>query len=441
MKIVRLEAENIKRLKAIEITPKGNMVVLGGKNGAGKSSALDSVEYALAGKSSIPSEPLRRGTKKGHSMCDLGDIIVKRTFTPGGGGTLTVENKEGVKMASPQALLESFYGALTFDPLSFARMDAKQQGETLRRLLGFDFSKQDAERQELFDLRTSENRELKRLESTLSMTPAAEWKGGPPPSVDDIMDQLKAAQDHNAKNAKARMGVADLKRDRDQVLSSKQSVLLKIVDVESHIAQLQREKQNLESALQQMDLNVADANQNIDKLEVALSALEDANVSAIEVELRTANQQIDVHRRAQARKELAARVTAQAKKCDALTGEIEKLDESKLGALASAKMPIDGLAIQPSGYVTFNGIPFDQASSAEKLRVSVAIGLAMSPELRVMLIRDGSLLDDEAMAMLGEMAEAADAQIWIERVEQDDHVTVLIEDGRATEVEAESQAT
>ena len=49
MRIVELKTENVKRIQAVEITPQGNVVVIGGKNGAGKSSVLDSIEYALHG--------------------------------------------------------------------------------------------------------------------------------------------------------------------------------------------------------------------------------------------------------------------------------------------------------------------------------------------------------------------------------------------------------
>ena len=79
--------------------------------------------------------------------------------------------------------------------------------------------------------------------------------------------------------------------------------------------------------------------------------------------------------------------------------------------------------------MTFDGKPFDQASSAEQLRVSVAMGIALNPTLRVLLVRDGSLLDKESFKMMAEMASEADAQVWIERVEDDDHVGIVIEDG------------
>src|SRR3546814_4371794 len=81
-------------------------------------------------------------------------------------------------------------------------------------------------------------------------------------------------------------------------------------------------------------------------------------------------------------------------------------------ALASAEMPVEGLAfaIGEDGKATlmFDGLPFDreQISTAVQLRVSTAIGMAANPRLRVLRIMDGSLLDDDSMAMLAQMAEA-----------------------------------
>ena len=48
--ILQLQASNVKRLRAVNIRPDGQVVVLGGKNGAGKSSVLDAITYALAGE-------------------------------------------------------------------------------------------------------------------------------------------------------------------------------------------------------------------------------------------------------------------------------------------------------------------------------------------------------------------------------------------------------
>jgi hypothetical protein len=56
------------------------------------------------------------------------------------------------------------------------------------------------------------------------------------------------------------------------------------------------------------------------------------------------------------------------------------------------------------------------------------IKLAFNPKLRV-LIRDASLLDQDNLRLIGEMAAERDAQVWLERVEVDDATTIVIEDG------------
>jgi len=57
------------------------------------------------------------------------------------------------------------------------------------------------------------------------------------------------------------------------------------------------------------------------------------------------------------------------------------------------------------------------------------IGLAANPKLRVLLIRDGSLLDSENLEVVRKMAEEADAQIWLEKVSEGADCSVIIEDG------------
>lgn len=178
MRIVKLEASNVKRLVAVEITPDGNVIVIGGRNGAGKSSVLDSIAYALGGKDLVCERPLRAGADRGHVEVDLGDLVVRRTFTPSGGGSLTVSNKEGAVYKSPQAMLDKLVGRLSFDPLDFERMEAKRQLETLRALVGIDFSGIDAARAELYDERTAVNRTTKQLEARLATLPEYPWEGG-----------------------------------------------------------------------------------------------------------------------------------------------------------------------------------------------------------------------------------------------------------------------
>ena len=132
MKIISLSASNVKKLSAVEIVPKSNLVQITGKNGQGKSSILDSIWWALGGTKNIQSQPVRNGEEQAIIRLDLGSLVVTRKI--GKGESLTVENAEGARFQSPQSMLDALLGELTFDPLAFSKMKAADQANELRRI-------------------------------------------------------------------------------------------------------------------------------------------------------------------------------------------------------------------------------------------------------------------------------------------------------------------
>ncbi len=409
MKIVQLNAENIKRLKAVQIRPDGAVVPITGKNGQGKSSVLDAIAYALGGKGAQPSKPMREGSETASVVVDLGDIIVERTWTANDKTTLSVRSKDGAKYPTPQAILDKLVGELTFDPLAFLRMDPDEQVATLKEVAGLDFTKLDADRAAAFADRTNINRDLKAAESQLAAIPRVEAPDAEIKIADLLGQQGKA-------NEKIREN--DLARQR----------------VKANIAERDRaeaEVERLTEALEEMKQRLSDREQMVAK---------DAKLKFIDPDISAINKQINeaesINRNVRVKQDRAKReaaVAALKKKSEALTNRIEFIDAEKDAALVASKMPIEGLSFSASG-VTYHDVPFEQASSAEQLRVSVAMGLSLNPKLRIMLIRDGSLLDSRGLEMLAEMAETNDAQIWIERVSDGEPVGIVIEDGRIAEV-------
>jgi len=109
-----------------------------------------------------------------------------------------------------------------------------------------------------------------------------------------------------------------------------------------------------------------------------------------------------------------------------LTRKIAEIDRRKDEALQSAVMPAPGLTITEAG-IDLNGHPFTQASQAERLRVALAIAAAADPTVRVAVIRDASLFDDDSLAAIAEWATANDYQVFLEVV--GDAGGVVIEDG------------
>ena len=208
MKILKLEAENIKKLKVVEITPAGNIVEITGPNGSGKSSVLDSIFYALAGAKDIPTQPIRRGQLKAHVKLELGEITVIRKFSKDTGTSLVAEAKNGARFPTPQRLLDEMLGKLTFDPLEFSRMDPKKQLDQLRSMvkIDLDLDKLDADNASDFEKRTDLNREIKTLDARgFGFT-------FPDDTPDDEIDVSKLAQELEAagqKNTTIQMKTAE----------------------------------------------------------------------------------------------------------------------------------------------------------------------------------------------------------------------------------------
>jgi DNA repair exonuclease SbcCD ATPase subunit len=426
MRIVSLKASNVKRLVAVHIEPdpEGNLVVISGENGAGKSSVLDAVAYALGGKDLICEEPLRRGAKRGSIEVDLGDMKVKRTFTRTGGGRLEVTPKDGGPMRQPQTLLDTLMGRISFDPLAFSRMKPKQQRETLADLVGLDTTTLDTERQEVYDARTEVNRELHRLEGVLS---EVERDDEAPIELVDVAWLVSELREADAQQA-------EIQRLKDSAIVAKQKATEAHTDSESK----QREIERLQDRIDELTQQATDAiDRAEDQEELAAGLLQEVDgLSAKAVDREGLKSKLeaaeDINARVRANKQyddLAAQIAVQNEAGAKLTGRLKDLDEQKLQQIADANYPIDGLELDEDG-VIFDDLPLSQASSAEQLRISVAIGIAMNPKLRVLLIRDGSLLDGNNLALIGKMAEDSDSQVFIERVEQDDATSVVIEAGR-----------
>ena len=64
----------------------------------------------------------------------------------------------------------------------------------------------------------------------------------------------------------------------------------------------------------------------------------------------------------------------------------------------------------------------------------MAVAMAINPDLRVVIIRDGSLLDTKHMAVIEQMAKDKDFQVWMEIVDESGEVGVYIEDGQVSKV-------
>jgi DNA repair exonuclease SbcCD ATPase subunit len=411
--ITKLISENIKRVRAVTIKPDGSTVVIGGANGSGKSSTIDTIEMCLGGKKRIPKEPVRKGAKKARGVVETADLVVTRTWNAKG-TQLEVRPKEkgAAALASPQKVLDKLVGTLSFDPLEFSRMDSKKQSETLRELVGLDFSLLDKKREQCYTERRDLGRDLKKakghLENLFYDESLGEIEQVPMP---DLLKELERRRAHNTEN--------DAKRTKLETLREKGRAG-------------KAEVSRLVDALTAAKEALAEINTDGKALAAEVKQLEDEDCAEVQSRIANASKNNEqIHANAEY-KRTEAEVDALQSSYDTLTEKITQVDDTKTDAIFRAVYPVDGLEALDDG-VYIDGVPWGQASQAEQLKCSIAIGFALNPKLKILLIRDGSLLDSDSLAAVSKMAEEAGGQCWIETVTDGDdgggRATVVIEDG------------
>ena len=414
MKIIKLKSENVMRLNAVEIEPKTDVVIVGGNNEQGKTSVLDSILLALGGRKAKIKDPLKHGAKKGKIKIEIDGtgLMVTRTFTEKGGGALTVKAKDGVVYSSPQTMLDKISGELTFDPLAWIGMDDAKQLKVIKELTGVSFEEEDKLIKEVYDSRTEANKKLKNLKTQRDAIPDVGDVPDNEMSVVALMDELSRRRGINGH-------IRILKEQTVEVEAKGEAEIEQIHKLEQEI---ERCKENLKN------LRARSA-----KIDEELSKVEHEDEAEIEEMIRSADKINNSIRQKKEKTELSARISKGEGIIAGMTDRINQLEQVKTDKLSNAKMPIEHLTFDESG-VFYKGIPFTQVSSAEKLRVSVAMGIAMNPELKVLLIRDGSLLDKTNLKLIQDMAFDSGHQIWIERVSTGEECSIIIEDGNIKEV-------
>ncbi len=405
-KLIRWDTENVKRIKAVRIDVDGSLTQITGKNGQGKSSCIDALESALGGKKSEPVEPVRKGESGARTVVELDEITVTKTWNESGVSSLMVKSNDGVTFAKPQAMLDALVGKLSFDPLAFMVMPAKEQLVLLKKIAGLDFGEIESEEKRVFEQRTNVNRDHKKAVSTCEQQTADGWANGPDAEVkitDLINERANAESLQQEKQAAVNVNIEREEQARKNA---------------DEIARLQEESRLLGQAVAKTEKRIKEIIvPDINALTAKIEGAEDANQKA--------------RNKATLKENQAARDKFK-KLSDGHTKRLEELANEKTEMVENANMPIEGLSFAENE-VLFNDLSLKVASQSQQLRISAAIGLALNPNLRILLMRNGSLLDSEAMQELATFAEEHDAQIIIERVTDGEAIGIVIEDGEVKE--------
>lgn len=426
LKIIELKAENFKRLEAVDIKPNGNLVMVTGANGAGKSSVLDAIEAALCGERSIDRVPIKKGKDKGGVKLDFGDFTVTRSFTKSG-SYLRIENKDGFTMKGPQAFLDKIVGKVSFDPLEFINMkDKKAQRQTLLELVGLNIDDLQARESQIREERLAVGRNLKEKKGALSLKKQDPDAPETEISLSELSRSLQEATEYNAAIDTRTRGIEQAKGRVEEAAARINAMQRQIADVEVRLESMKAERASLISDTDR-------ARELIQAQEEELSRETKRDIMAIQKQILEAE---DINKRVRSNREYSAlSVAAESdrEKYDELTAKLEGIEAERVERFKEAEMPIPDLSVDDTG-VLFRGVPLEQAGDGEKLVVGLAISMAMNPKLHVLRIKDGSLLDEKNLSLIEAMIRDRDYQLWIEKVDESGKLGIFIEEGEVKAV-------
>ncbi len=423
MRIINLKSKNFKGIVAIDITPKSNTVVISGKNGAGKTSAMDSIWYTLcwkAGSKGTPM-PIRKGEKFAEvtlTLCeDLTEeqmkqgvkpkplFIVNRKWTSNDNTYLKVTNAEGfIPPLPPQKLLDEFIGYLSFDPGEFLRMSGKEQKELLIKITGYDYASMENKINDLREKRRKQGQEVKLLsgareEITIPDLPEDII------SISKLQEEYEAGSDHNR----------GIENTRDRLKYS------------------QNELAKLEDKLKEIQEEIVEVKKSIEESKTYLENSHDIDMETIKQKLNQANK-INDQIKARERNRAADQKQKTAQEVyDRYTEEIEENINNMEKQLKESwsKIPDQKLSLTEDG-VAYDGTPFSQVAYSKRLIIAIGIAMALNPKLRVIFISDYSLLDSESKETVKKMSDENGYQVWAESVDTGEF-GFYIEDGLVKE--------
>ncbi|MDF2507277.1 MAG: hypothetical protein K0Q52_1136 [Microbacterium sp.] len=391
-------AKNFKGVREITLSPTGSLVVIAGGNGAGKSSFIDAfVELFDPKGTRLTPKPIRDGEDEAHAEftdTDLGVRIV-RTWKKDDAGKLEVFALDGAKYSKPAEVVASLTGGLIFDPVAFLNLDEKRQRDALLAKvdLPIDLEQVGREKAGAEARRLEAGREVKRLQGALS-TLTAPAPGSPTEEVSaqDVLTDLAEAQQHNTDIQRAADLAAELGRQEE-------SLDRRIMQLRSELETAISDRDDVRGRRGDAEHAAGEAKVDIAPIQARLAAVDETNagVRAAKEYFRTAtalSAAEDAHAEAQS--------------------DIEGIEAGKRLALATAAFPVDGLSVDETG-VTFDGIPFGQVNTAMRRRVAFAIATAGDPKLRLVIVKDGDLLDADSLAGIRELAEERGYTVLVER--------------------------
>lgn len=414
VKITALEAENVKRIKAVALTPAPTgLTLVGGNNNQGKTSVLDALAWALGGEKFRPNAAQRDGAvAPAHLRVTLSNgVVVERK---GKNSSLTVTDPTGRR--SGQQLLNAFVEPLALDLPRFMEASDKEKADILLRIIGIgnELHLRDMEIKSIYDKRTFTGQlaqQKKHFADELISYPDAPEQ---PLSASDLIRRQQDILARNGENQRLRQQAQELARQEQQCLDE-------LKRTRERIAELEKLREELDTKHTKLFNQRKNAEKAVDQLQDESTAELEASIQSIEETNRKVRANLE---KARAEDEAAK----YASDYDKLTDALEQKRKERLALLNGADLPLPELSVE-DGALTYKGKRWRDMSGSDQLRVAAAIVRRLNPDCGFVLLDKLEQMDMTTLEEFGHWLEAEGLQAIATRVSTGSECQIIIEDG------------
>lgn len=405
MSTKKLSVTDYKGIRGTVEADLNGSLIIQGKNAAGKSSFIDAITelFDTKGLRSTP-KPIHEGetyAKAEYINEELNLRIVREWELHEGEqltSSLSVYALDGAKYSRPSDVIKNLTGGLIFDPSKYLQLDPKPQRDMLLTKVKFSDG---------FDLEAVEREEAAAMEERLAAFQAKQAANGA------VTNATKPPADTPDRPVSTAELVAELDKAKlhNQVISKRKDQLAEFVkqisDADEEIIRLQARIQELEDVKKGTKVQIEATEKALAESEIIdLEPLQERVSKVDEINRNVQLREILENLRSDARHKEEAHDIAEAR--------VQAIIARKKKALESAIFPDPHLSVD-SGQVLYDGIPFSQVNTASQRKAAFSIATSGDPDLKLVIVKDGDLLDEESLRALASVADERGFDVLIER--------------------------
>ncbi len=431
--ITAIRIKNFQKIEAftLEIDPKDNVVLLGGDNEQGKTSAIDAIDAAFTGFSKTKKSVIRTGASSASIEVDFPPYSLTRETSIGGKEVVKLTRlDDGTSIRNEKQFLEELLGGFS-RPIKFMNSAPKDKRKIVADLGNINLDKFDEEIRKALDFAKTIRDQEAGLAAKLKDMP---WHDDAPKEEVSMAVLLEEINQKMAVNASIDTFATEVTSLENAAAAKK----LKADDIFERAKVLKAQLDALRAAHAEAKTAAETAEIDAAKAKEKLGQMKREEISHLQESANKVEETNKLVRINHAKLAAIREHEGLVKDKEMANAAVLAQQNALKAEIAKANLPVEGLGFV-DGDITLDDLPFNMASHARQIAASVAISLALKGKLAPILIEDASTIGAKLMRSIAEEAKRHGAIVIAEIVANeteegfDAPATIYISEGKNTE--------